>query len=271
MPCAARAGGTAWRLSGGEISSSLWQAPEARRSPIHSIHAARPLLSGPEGRAAPAGAPAGAPLGQLRGRVGCVWAEGILTLRRRVLVVMYLVELARLIPQHLEELRVGLGHAGQVDHTLVHEVDQRVAHARLDLAPRLLRRAHRGDHISRERAREVVVCARDEGVRLALGQEVVESHDPWPARRRGAAVDPRSQLGPCRRILEHGRDRARAALGWSARADEVAAVRVDPAARDAGARARLAHEAHVGVALSFACPQVAVGLGVLVLAVGVGG
>ena len=38
----------------------------------------------------------------------------------------------------LEELRVGLGHAGQVDHTLVHEVDQRVAHARLDLAPRLL-------------------------------------------------------------------------------------------------------------------------------------
>eukprot|EP00964_Phaeocystis_antarctica_P150617 scaffold118063_cov45-Phaeocystis_antarctica.AAC.1 len=101
MPCAARAGGTAWRLSGGEISSSLWQAPEARRSPIHSIHAARPLLSGPEGRAAPAGAPAGAPLGQLRGRVGCVWAEGILTLRRRVLVVMYLVELARLIPQHL--------------------------------------------------------------------------------------------------------------------------------------------------------------------------
>ena len=34
-------------------------------------------------------------------------------------------------------------------------------------------------------------------------------------------------------------------LGWSARADEVAAVRVDPAARDAGARARLAHEAHL--------------------------
>ena len=108
-------------------------------------------------------------------------------------------------------------------------------------------------------------------MRLALVQEVVKGHDPRPARRRGAAVDRRPQLGPCRRALEHGCDFARAALGRSARVDEVAAIRVDPAARDAGARARSAHEAHVGVALSLASPQVAFGLGVLIPAFGVGG
>ena len=43
-------------------------------------------------------------MGQVGDRMGCLWAEGILTMRRRVLIVMYLVELAGLVPQHLWEV-----------------------------------------------------------------------------------------------------------------------------------------------------------------------
>ena len=97
MPCAARARGTAWRLSSG-VFGSLGQASEVRRSPstasMRRGHSSRAQRAGLRQRV-------GGPLGQVGGRVGCVWAEGILTLRRRVLVVMYLVELAGLIPQHL--------------------------------------------------------------------------------------------------------------------------------------------------------------------------
>ena len=92
-----------------------------------------------------------------------------------------LTELARLILEHLEELGIGLGDAGDVDDTLVDAVDQRVVYAvgrDAVLAPRLLRRAHGAHHVSGQRALEVVGSRGDERVSLFVADEFVKRHDP---------------------------------------------------------------------------------------------
>eukprot|EP00966_Prymnesium_polylepis_P086484 2001661-Prymnesium_polylepis.1 len=178
-----------------------------------------------------------------------------------VLVVVHLVELARLVLENLEELRVVLGHPRRVDHALVHAVDQRVVDARRHLAPRLLRRAHGRDDVARERAVEVAARRREERLRLLRRDEVVKGDDV-----RVGAVHRRLEARQRERALEGAVD---VALGFGGAVVPLVAVRVPPAARRARARAALPHEAGVGVAFAALRPQVAVGVIVLVGTVGI--
>ena len=174
-----------------------------------------------------------------------------------ILVVVHLVKLAGLVAQDLEEFGVLLGDASHVHDAIVHAVDQRVVHARIHLTPRLLRRAHRRDHVAGERAIKVTLSRADKGVDLLLADEPVERDDPWARLLKvRAAVDPRSELGEGGGALNRGSDLA-GALECRRLRELVDAVRVPPVARIARTPAVVLHEARVPVALAARCPAFA--------------
>mmetsp|Transcript_49506 Transcript_49506/g.165290 ORF Transcript_49506/g.165290 Transcript_49506/m.165290 type:complete len:318 (+) Transcript_49506:284-1237(+) len=139
-----------------------------------------------------------AALGRREVHEECVHAGALRREEAAVLVVVHAVELAWLVPQDLEGLKVALvRHHRQVCDPVRHGLRQRVALARVVRAPALRARAHRGELVACKRAREVARAAGDKGLRLLVAHKVGERHDP----RSAPAVRPARPRHSSRRVL----------------------------------------------------------------------
>mmetsp|Transcript_16841 Transcript_16841/g.43569 ORF Transcript_16841/g.43569 Transcript_16841/m.43569 type:complete len:318 (-) Transcript_16841:81-1034(-) len=182
--------------------------------------------------------------------------------RRRVLVVVLLVELALVVSDDLHELAVGHGHARQVRHALLHTLEQRILKNLGEVGPTLRARPHRRDLVACQGALESLLAQLDDALRLLLLDEVVEAHDP-----RLSAEHLRRVLWKIRdRALERGLDVTR----QYGRLAPSLARRPVRAAHAAALAAVAQHEFRIFRALPGQSPRLAISLVILTLPLNLG-
>mmetsp|Transcript_3930 Transcript_3930/g.13178 ORF Transcript_3930/g.13178 Transcript_3930/m.13178 type:complete len:367 (-) Transcript_3930:589-1689(-) len=98
--------------------------------------------------------------------------------REGVLVVVTLVELARLVPEHLQVLGIGPRDADEVCDARAYPLEGGVLEALGHVAPRGGGGAHGGHAVPGEGPLEVVPAFGHEGRGLLLGEKRLELHDP---------------------------------------------------------------------------------------------